>query len=320
MTSAIQRSDPAPPRGGGAGLRAPAGNPVDAQRRRIFLPFVLPAVVVYVAIFLAPVVMTVGLSLFSWRGSGPLSWRGLDNYAILFQDNAFQIAFVNTLELLVVVGGAVFLFSFALIMVLRQMAARRTVIAILFFPSIVSSIVLAIVWGYLFQSGGLVNSAIQGLLGVEGPRWLDLDNRFNMIMIALTWIMTGFYVTILMAGVDRIPSSLYEDAEIAGASPLQHFRFVTLPLMWDVVSVAAVLWTINSIKIFDFIVASSTGSGLPPLRTWDSAVFVYGESFGGSIPSYQLGYASAAAFVMLLLVIVFVVVLRRLMRREAIHF
>lgn len=303
--------------------RAPSasvGGPLGRQRRRIFLPFVLPALVVYVVIYLAPTVMTAGISLFRWRGSGPLTWRGLDNYINLLQDSAFQISVLNTLKILVLVGAAVFTLSFALTMVLRPMAARRTITAILFFPNIVSAIVLAIVWGHLFQADGLVNSALRGLFGIDGPAWLHIDNRFTMILVALTWIATGFYVTILMAAVDRIPNSFYEDAEIAGVDALQRFRFVTLPLSWDVVSVAALLWTISSVKIFDFIYASATGAGMPPLQTWNTAMFVYGESFGGRVPSYQLGYATAAAVVMLLLVIVFVVLLRRLMRREAVHF
>lgn len=285
----------------------------------MLLPFVLPAVAVYSVIYLLPAIVNAGISLFAWRGSGPMTWLGPKNYVDLFQDAAFQGALVNTLLILFVVGGAVFLLSFGLIMVMRLMAGKRAATAILFFPNIVSGIVLAILWSSLFQHNGLVNSGLEQFFGVSGPEWWSSDNRFTMIMAALTWIMTGFYVTILMAAVDRIPMSLYEDAEIAGVNALQRFRYVTLPLIWDVVAVAATLWTISSIKIFDFILGSQSG-GMPPLQYWNAAVFVYGESFGGREPAYQLGYAAAAAMVMVVLVAVVAVLLRRIFAREQVQF
>jgi raffinose/stachyose/melibiose transport system permease protein len=305
-----------------AGRRVPrsARSPAEIRRRRLFYPFVLPALIVYLVFFIGPTLGALWISFTSWSGSGPMTWRGLRNYVVLVQDPVFHTAFFNTLAILVVVGAAVFVVSFLLTMVLRSMAGRRTARSVLFFPYMVSGIALSIIWGFIFQRNGLANIVITGL-GGQPVDWLSADHQFSMIMLGLVWINVGLYTTIIMAGVDRIPPYFYEDSSIAGATAFQRFRFVTLPMTWDVVSVAAILWTIDSIKLFEFIFAfGGTTNDMPPTSVWNAALFVYGESFGGRTPVYEFGYASASAMLMLALFGLFVLILRRLMRREAIQF
>ena len=119
-----------------------------------------------------------------------------------------------------------------------------------------------------------------------------------------------------MAAVDRIPPYLYEDADIAGATPWQKFRNVTLPLTWDVIGVAGVLWTISAIKIFELVfVLAGPGTYSPPIEAWTLGLYVFDRSFG-TAGSPEYGMACAAAVVMIALVSVLVVALRRLMRRN----
>ena len=296
-----------------------AADPVSRRRRKLFWPFLAPTLVLYAAIVLGPLIYTAWLSLYRWRGIGPRTFRGVGNYRQLFGDDAFRSSFVNTMIITVAVGAAVFILSFGLTLVLRDMAGRRFARSVLFLPNIVAPIVLSILWGFVFRSDGLVNRAL-GALGVAGPNWLGSGNEFWMICIALIWIYTGFYVTILMAAVDNIPAYYYEDAMLAGANSLQRLWHITLPLSWDVISAAALLWTISSIKIFEFIYAFAGASGyMPPLQTWNSALFVYGQTFGGRTAVYQFGYASAAALTMLIPIGLLVLILLRLGRRESVQ-
>jgi raffinose/stachyose/melibiose transport system permease protein len=155
----------------------------------------------------------------------------------------------------------------------------------------------------------------------EPPAWLSQDNLFPLIMVMLTWITTGYFTTILMAGVDRIPPYYYEDCALAGANAWQRLRYVILPLTWDVFGTCAVLWTISSVKIFEiiWIFGGSSGAGMPPTQTWTTAVYTYVTAFSGeSVPAY--GAASASAVLSLALVSVLVLLLRRVMKREAIEF
>ncbi|MGW0811650.1 carbohydrate ABC transporter permease [Streptomyces viridiviolaceus] len=304
------------PRSGRADART---SPLAARRRKLFWPLLLPAVLVYVVFFAGPSLFTLWLSLNKWAGAGPMSFVGLDNYRRLFQDPTFHHAFANTLWIILGVGALTFLVSFGLTMVLREMKGRKAARSILFFPNIVPSVVLSILWGFLFQHDGLVDALVRAL-GVEPANWLSQDNLFKVIMIGLVWTSTGFYTTILMAAVDQIPPELYEDCELSGANALQKFRHVTLPLMWDVVGVCAVLWTISAVKIFEFIYAFAGAAGqMPDTGVWNTAVYTYGEAFAsGGIPRY--GSAAASAVVMLALVCLLVVLIRRVMRRDSVQY
>jgi raffinose/stachyose/melibiose transport system permease protein len=307
-------------RRGRARVARAAAGPMDRQRRRLFWPFVLPALAVYVVFFIGPTVASVWISLHRWDGVGEMEPRGLDNYAALLDDRTFHTAFLNTLLILVGVGAVVFVVSFALTTVIREMRGRRFVRAVIFFPNIVAPIVLSVLWGFIFRDQGLVDSAVRGITGERGPNWLG-DHLMLVILIGLVWVNVGFYTTIIMAGVDRIPKYYYEDCELSGANAFQRLRYVTLPMNWDVIATAAVIWTVASLKIFEFIYAfGGTTNDMPPVSTWNSALFVYGTTFGGRTPAFQFGYASASAVVTLLVVIVLVLLLRRLMRREAVQF
>ncbi|MFE6485394.1 carbohydrate ABC transporter permease [Streptomyces sp. NPDC057757] len=295
-------------------------SPLSARRKRLFWPLLLPAVLVYVVFFAGPSLYTLWLSLNEWAGAGPMTFVGLDNYRRMFQDPTFHHAFANTLWIILGVGAVTFLTAFALTMFLRDMKGRKAARSILFFPNIVPSVVLAILWGFLFQSDGLVN-AVARVAGLdEPPNWLGQEHLFSVIMIGLVWTSTGFYTTILMAAVDQIPPELYEDCELAGANTFQKFRHVTLPLMWDVVGVCAVLWTISAVKVFEFIYAFAGAAGqMPDTGVWNTALYTYGEAFAsGGVPRY--GSAAASAVVMLALVAVLVALVRRVMRRDSVQF
>lgn len=318
MTAVVEARSPSTTSDRAAGDSRRRGSPVDAMRRRMFWPFVAPATLLFIIFFVGPTIGVMWISLNEWSGAGPMTWRGLANYTTLIQDPTFRTAFMNSMTILVVVGGCVFLASFALTAALREMRGKRLARSVIFFPVIVSGIVIALLWGILFQYDGTVNS-ILGNLGVEPIGWLDSDNIFTMIGLGMVWINVGLYTTIILAGVDRIPPYLYEDAALAGANAWQRFRHITLPLSREVVSVAAVLWTIESIKIFEFIFAfGGTTNDMPPTDVWNSALFVYGESFGSS--AYRFGYASASALLMLLIFTVFVILIRKLTHREAIEY
>ncbi len=294
--------------------------PLERSRRRVFWWFITPALVLYVGLMIIPSIQTVWISLNRWPGSGPMTFVGLDNYARLLADPVFRTSFTNTLAILFGVGGATFLISFVLMLVLRDLPGRKFIRSVIFFPNIVPGVVLSIVWGFLFQHEGLLNTVLRAIGISTPPAWLAENNLFFVIMAGLIWINTGFYATVLLASVDRIPPHLFEDAALAGASAFQRMRHIIIPLTWDVIGVAAVLWTISSIKIFEFIYAFAGGAGyLPPTKVWNTAVYSYAEAFSAQgIPKY--GTAAATAIVMLVLVGAMVGLARRVFQRETIEF
>lgn len=285
------------------------------------MPLVGPAFLFYTVLFILPAVAAVWISLHKWAGSGPMTFVGLRNYVQVVQDPLFVRAFGNTLLLLIVVGLAIFVLAFAMSLVLRNMRGRGIARSVIFFPHLVNALVFGTLAGFLFNPGGLVNALLRPFGVTEPPAWLAQENIFPLIMLTLVLVNTGYYTTILMAGVDRIPPYLYEDCALAGANAWQRLRHLILPLTWDVFGTCAVLWTISSVKIFEliWIFGGSSGAGIPPTSTWTAAVYTYVTAFSGqSIPAY--GAATASAIISLVLVSLLAVLLRRVMHREAIEF
>jgi raffinose/stachyose/melibiose transport system permease protein len=284
--------------------------------------FVLPALTVYTLLFVAPAIVSVWISLYRWHGAGDtMRWGGLANYLHIVRDPLFRSSFGNSLRVLLAVGAVTFAVSFVFIMVLRELPGQSLIRAVLFFPHVVSPIVLGVAWGFILDpNNGALNVTLRALgLGGLAQVWMGPDLIFEVMMLGMAWTSIGFYTTILMAGVDRIPSSYYEECELGGANLWQKFRYVTLPLNWDVFSVAAVLWSIGAMKTFEFIYAFAGIGQLPSSDTWTSALYVYALGFSSNGPP-QYGLACAMSVVMMLVVGLLVVLLRRLTRREAIQF
>lgn len=291
-------------------------------RRRLFLPFILPAVLVYTVVFVLPAIGSAGISLFKWHGAGDeMHWVGLANYRHIVTDETFRHAFFNSLQVLFLVGITTFLVSFAFTVFLRELRGQKVIRVILFFPHIVSPIVLAIAWGFILDpTRGVLNTTLRTVgLGGLAKVWMGPDLLFKVMMLAMAWAAIGFYTTVLMAGVDRIPLSYYDDSDLAGANLWQKFRYITLPMNWDVVGVCAVLWTITAMQTFEFIYAF-TGIGLlPSARHWTASLYVYAVGFNSTgLPQYGLGCAMSV--VMVAVIAVLVVLVRRLTRRDAIQF
>lgn len=297
-------------------VRVEGIGPFEAARRRMVGPFLLPALLVYALVMIVPSVFTVWISFNDWAGAGPMEWAGLGNYTEMIADPVFGQSFVNTMKILFGVGGAVFLISFVLTMLLQDMVGRKFVRAVVFFPSLVPGLVIAILWGFMLDPDGLANSVLEALGVAEPPLWLAPENMFTTVMAGMTWLAAGTYTVIFMAAADRIPRAFYEAAELDGASAVRRFWHITMPLMWDVIGVCAVLWAIGALKTFEFVLvfAGATGS-LPPTGLWTFSVYAYAGAFpSDGVPRY--GIASAAAVLTMVLTVVLTLLVRRVMGRR----
>ncbi|MEA5358075.1 sugar ABC transporter permease [Amycolatopsis sp., V23-08] len=294
------------------------------RKKRLFWPFAAPALVLYLAFLVLPTLATVVLSFTSWAGAGDTPKpNGVTNYTQMWASDSFQYAFRNTLVYVFLGGIGTFALAFLFTMVLRDMRGGKVVRAILFFPNIVAPVALGMFLGFVFkyQPGkqGLANYVLEHI-GADAAKFLAPANVTGVVTASLIWASSGFYITILMAAVDRIPPYLYEDAELGGASPWQKFRNITLPMTWDVVGVAGVLWTINALKIFELVfVLAGPGTYAPPNQAWTLGIYVFDRTFGSN-GTPDFGAACACAVAMIALVSILVVLLRRLMRRDAIQF
>lgn len=296
-----------------------AGRAPRPARERAFWPFLLPALAAYTALFVAPAFYGLWVSLHRWPGPGAeMTWRGLDNYLSLLHSEAFLRSFVNTFVLAFVGGGAVFGITFLSMVVLRQLKGRAFIRSVIFLPMIISAIAIGAAVGFLLNPEGVVNDLL-GWFGVESVPWLGPELVFRCVIGGLIWSSTGFYVALMMSSVDSIPAHVYEDAQLIGATRWEQFRHITLPLTWDVFAVSAVLWVVNSLKIFEIVLAFTTGGtpGSPPLEARTLAVQQWVTITGAGSP--ELGYGAAMGIVVLIVTAVLIVLVRRITRRDRVE-
>ena len=291
--------------------------------KRLIVLFLLPASALYFFFFLVPTFSALRYSTFDWRGFGTnMSYIGLDNYVELLADRLFWRSMGNTLMILLVGGIVVFGLAFAMTMMLSSgIRGKKLFRAIIFLPNVIAIIALTTLWGYIYTPRfGLLGAFFDaiGLQDLAEFPWLGPDTIFWAMLVAIIWIEVGFYLVLLLAGVDKIPEDFYEAARLDGASQFQMFRKITVPLLWDVITVGLVLWSIYAVKIFEF---PFSFTGLEPnINSYTVAVYMYILGFGQRQPIYRLGYATAIGVMLLLVVILIVILLRRVMRREQLQY
>jgi ABC-type sugar transport system permease subunit len=294
-------------------------------KRRLVVPFLAPAVLVYVFVVIWPALQALNLSLFDWSGFGATAkFIGTANFAAIPGDDIYRLALLNNLILLVVGGIGVFGFAFLALAVFPPRArGRSTFRVVVFLPQVVPLIALSILWTFVYNYDfGLLNGIFRalGLTDLGSTTWMGPDLIEWAVVIALIWTYAGFYIVLLMAAADRIPDDLLEAALLDGAGRFQVFRRITLPLIWNVFVIGLVLWIIDAMNQFDFIFAVGSTTGEPRQEIWTLPIYIFEQAFGERIPIFRLGYATAMAVTLVLLIVVMIVVVRRVLRRPVIEY
>jgi ABC-type sugar transport system permease subunit len=293
-----------------------------ARKGLIFL-FLLPASLLYGIFFLLPAVQAFRYSFYSWSGfSDSETFIGLGNYAEILGDKIFWLSLKNTLLILLVGGIIVFLLAFVLTVALNSgIKGKKFFRSMIFLPNIIATIALTTLWAYIYNpTFGLIKVTAEalGLEKISQILWTAPDKIFWSVLVAMIWIQAGYYLILIMAGVDKIPKEYYEAAQLEGATQFQMFRKITITLIWDVLSVAIVLYSIGALKVFEFPYAFN-GQSVPP-ELYTVGIYLYIMGFGKRIPIYRLGYATAIGVMLLLTVILIVIILRRVLRRDVIEY
>lgn len=285
-------------------------------KQKLIIPYLFPALFMYIVFLILPAIYGIYISFQNWAGfTDKMLFVGLNNYKELLSDDVYWSTFKTTMIITIVGGVFVFLIGFIFTAMMSQgIKGKKVVRAVIFFPQIIAPIALAIVWNYLYRYDiGLFNSVLT-FLGFDPVNWTGPKNILFSAVVAIIWYSVGFYAVILMAGIDKIPNTIFESARIEGASTFRIFWKITIPLIWDVLSIAIILWTINSIRVFDFLYAF--GGPDPPQSVWNLALYQFILGFGTRDAIYQLGYSSAIATTIIIIVAVLVLAFRKLLKRE----
>jgi raffinose/stachyose/melibiose transport system permease protein len=261
----------------------------------------LPAFLVYAAFVLWPLSRAVWLSFQEWDGLTPARWVGLDNYRELAESGPLRAAYGHALVLILfyavipVVLGLVLVAAISRARV-RGQAAFRTV---LFLPQVIPMVVVAVSWRMIYEpSNGSLNEFLHAVgLGSLERAWLgDFTLALPAVGVVGTWVMSGLALVLFMAGVQRIPQSLYDAARVDGAGPLREFFAVTLPNLRGEIAVALTLTTIAALRNFDLVYITTQGG--PGNSTSVPAFEVYNRAF----QTGRIGSAAAVGVTLALLI------------------
>lgn len=267
--------------------------------------FIAPEVVGLVVLSLFPLISSLVLSFTEWNLVGGLSairFIGLDNFVQLFKDDHFILALKNNVWFTVGTVPLTMLIGIVLAALIHKKLYAKTYFKVAFFiPYICSTVAIAAVWQALYHpSKGPLNQMLLDIGMSNPPRWL-VDTSFSLIaiMVIYIWQVLGYQIIIFLAGMSNIPEELYEAARIDGATGIQQFRRITVPLLGPTIFFLAITSTISSFKVFDLIKFLTNGG-----PNYSSTVIVY-QIYEEGFERFRMGYASAmswALFLMILLV------------------
>ncbi len=246
------------------------------KRYMVAYLFVLPALLLYVTFVLRPTIEVFILSLYKWNGiAKEREWRGLANFQELIADSIFWQALTNNLIWLVVIlFFNVFVGLVAAALLSMDIKGRVVFRLGYFLPVVQASIVTAMIWRWIYNPDGLLNSTLQAVgLGSLARGWLgDFTWALPALAIAAGWASFGMSVVLLLAGMQGIDQSLYDAARVDGANSTQTFRYVTIPGLRNVITIVVLLAMIGAFQVFDIIWATTQGG---PVRCHGNAGYLY---------------------------------------------
>ena len=305
----IGLAPPAPARRSGL-----AGAGGQWAKYRAGILFVLPAFFLYAVFMIYPFFQSIYYSFTDWNGVLPeKNFIGLANYRQMLGDDLLWTSLWHTL-IWVVIGtiGPLAVGLLLAVLLWRRPRGFTLFRTVYFMPQVLSSVVIAIVWGWIYNPVfGILNRGLDGI-GLEGLSrgWLgDTDVALYAVLVAAMWAETGFVFVVFLAGLQNVSRDLIEAAMLDGANAWQRFRNVTVPQLANVVNVITALLLIGGFSVFD-IVFVMTGGG-PANATEVIATYTYKEAFTQN----RIGYAATLSLVITAISLVASVVFIRLRER-----
>ncbi|WP_255307032.1 carbohydrate ABC transporter permease [Paraliobacillus sp. PM-2] len=273
------------------------------KKNTIGWTFILLAILGISAFYLYPMIQAFLLSLQSGMGSN-LDYVGLDNYVRLFNDPTFLKALSNTMLFLIIQVPVMIVLALVFSVMLNDPTLKlrgffRTAI---FLPAVTSLVAYAVIFKYLFAQDGFINDFLINMNILSDPINFLADPFWAKItiIIAITWRWTGYNMIFYLSALQNVDKSIYEAARIDGASSIQQFFYITIPVLKPIILFTSIVSTIGTLQLFDEVMNITSGG--PGNETLTISMYIYNLSFEYT-PDF--GYAATVSYVILLLVVVF---------------
>ncbi len=290
-------------------------------RTAFIILMLAPAVVLYGVFVLYPMAQAFHLSLYRWSGlSETRQFVGFANFQALFSEDPPQfLRYLGHNVIFLAVSALVTLplALFFAVVLAGKVRGAGFFRAVYLFPNVISVVAVATLWYFIYDHDyGLLNAALR-LVGLESLQrtWLG-DSRTALYAIIATsiWASLGFYILLFSAGVQNIPPSYTEAAELDGAGAWQKFRHVTLPLVWEVFKLGVLYLVIHAINLFGLVYVMNLNQ--PNSDTDVILTYLYQKGFAEN----DFGYAAAIASVGFVIILLTVLMSLRLLKRETVEY
>lgn len=273
------------------------------SRAAVSLMLAGPTLFVFIGLVAVPVLAVVAISLTSWTGFNvaDIEWLGLGNYSGLLDDPIFRRAFLHTLVFTVATTLLLNAVGLGLALLVNTQARGTGFLkAVLFLPVLLSPVIVGLMWSGLLRGVGGGLNQLLSLLGLinQPVFWLG-DERFALaaVILATVWQFAGYDMVLYHAGLQNVPRTLLEAADIDGARRWAKFRHVILPALYHVMAVVVLLNVIGGLRIFDIVYVMTRGG--PNRGSEVLATYMYEQGFQLN----AMGMAAAIAVVLILLAI-----------------
>lgn len=271
--------------------------------------FAVPWLLQFVLFIVVPFAASFWLSLTDYRFRDFPRMIWFENYADLASDEVFLKSIFNTLYYTVFHVPGVMIISFFIAILLNQKVQGMPLFRTLFYlPSVTAGVATIMLWLVILQPNGILNQAL-GLVGLPGPRWLTSTQWAMPSLILMSFWTVGTTMILYLAGLQGIPQHLYEAAAIDGAGHLRKLWHVTVPMMTPTIFLTLILGIIGSWQVFTQALIL-TGGG-PANATLFVLLYLYNKAF----LIFQMGYASAIAWVLFVIILIFTLIQFGIARR-----
>jgi multiple sugar transport system permease protein len=286
----------------GAAIAAPAGAKLAKPR---YHWFVIPGLLVTLAIIIFPWVFTVWMSLHEWKLGGAAQWVGLRNYVELATNQRFLESIWHTFYFTAVaVVLPLVLGTYAAVVFHREFPFRGVLRTIFIMPMMATPVAIALVWTMMFHPQLGVLNYLLGLVGIGPSEWVFARHTvIPSLALVEVWLWTPFVMIIVLGGLAAVPTEPYESALLDGATQWQMFWRITFPLVLPFIVVAGIIRTIDALKAFEVIYVISNGG--PGTASETINLYLYSQAFA----YYNVGNASAVVVVFFAIIVVLSLVL-----------
>ncbi len=293
-----------------------------ARTRRQFITgllFISPWAIGFLLFTLYPMLSSLYTSFTIYHIKAPSEWIGLENYRQILHDKRFWISLYNTTYMVVIGVPSTLIGAFICAILLNLNLKGRSIYRVIYFiPSIVPVVAASILWVWIYNPhNGILNTALR-YIGIQGPSWLTDPHWSKPALIILGWWGMGNTIVIYLSGLQDIPTTLLEAAELDGASWLQRLWHVVVPMVSPITLFNLILGVIDMFQYFTqaYIFATSqasyaVSSGRPLGAPLDSTLFYSIYLYYKAFINLKFGYASALAWILFLIILACTLVLMR---------